>query len=744
MPLAQRQSEALDAREWIALDAAAPLMGVAVRTLCWRAASDWSRHGLAVRRSVGRGRPRWFVKRVVDPRLAHSPNKLTRDERARPKLLESHPRDRVERAYRKARWLGEWRSRLAMRPAGLTDRAIAERVVADAKEVEGADFRIAERTLQKWWRDYNTLGDDGQVRGVAALVDNYGGAPMLGDGDGSGDSRSPEAVAFFYSCWHTENKLGVAQCHELTRRKAEAEGWSWPDGAASTARWLERYDDKGASLLARRGHGAFASSGLMPFAEQDWSRIAPGEMYVSDHKRCDFWVSEGTKLYRPWLTAVQDCRTRCIVGWHLGPAPHQDAIVSALRMALTDWSIPQRIRIDNGKDFKSERLTGLTKAKIRELRAAHGKEWKSVVRAERSRDPGRVDLRSQEPVWRGVFAELGVEVMFAQPYSPWVKGTVERWFRTFDERCGKLFSTWCGDKPDSKPECLKEALRGKTGVEAGALSLVDHAVIPTLGEAKKRVAEYLHDYHATPHRGRGLDGGSPQAAWNSVSSVRKADADALLLLLGVRGLYKVGGNGVSVSIDGGQVSFGRGSARLRKYRGREVMVSVDIDHPSVAHAFDPATRRLIDRLEPNQWMHPATTHDELREQHAAIARDRAQAKKVARSSLRRTRNAIERANAVAARKTRALAATGTDHASPSVVPVQVGFEPSLNAVRAPFELPVREAGIPLSRLADLPAPPRRRAGGFLMDLIRDAERPQEGGADVDVWDALRRAGEASP
>ena len=803
-----------DAASWITVREAAELLDVTERAVTHRA-TGWAKIGLARLAKPAKGKPQWMIHRNADARLARCPEREARHERALADLLDKHPRDYVERAMKRARWMNEWRRRLATyRPADADAVSIAREVADEAKEAEGAGFKISVSSLYLWWRTHQTIDPEtGTIRGLEGLVDKYGTAlPLFDDAAGTAN-RSPEAIEFFLGQYRTELKRSVSLCHRETLLAAKQNGWEWPESCAATRRWLARYDDKAATLLSRHGHRKYTSSGNMPYAEQDWGKIAPGTFYVSDHKECDFVIRHGKKLIRPWLTVVQDCGSRSVVGWHLGPSPHQDAIVSALRMALTDRSIPETIRIDNGKDFKSERLTGLTKSKIREMRKKHGKEWKAVVRAERARESDRVDLSDAASTWCGVFEALGVDVKFAQPYSPWAKGTMERWFRTLGEQCCKSFATWCGDKPDTKPECLKDILRGKTGVSAGQLELYDEsAVVPTMDDARKRIATYLVEYHAAGHRGRGMDGRSPDDVWRTAERVRKASADALLLLLGVRGLYKVGGNGVHVKVSGGTVSFGRRSARLKRYKGREVLVSVDIDRPDVAVAIDPQTRRRIDTLECNEWMHPNATHDGLREQHAEIARDRALERKLQRGSIRRTRTAVQRANVAANERAKALAATGTDHAV-SVVPVETGFEgasianrplgesrttniyanasladidwskvdreaPPPNKYAHASVFDIRDDGQPepddeyahiriedlrydddesddddapektpaslLELLNEIPGKPRQTHGGFLLELVNKDSAPPVVGAEENVWDALRRAGGASP
>ncbi len=203
---------------------------------------------------------------------------------------------------------------------------------------------------------------------------------------------------------------------------------------------MRKHDDLSLTCLMREGRTVWARK-YLPHVEIDYTRIQPGEMYVADHTLADFWVAYNGTQVRPWLTAIQDLRTRCVVGWHLGPAPHQDAVLAAARMAFCDWAIPGVMRIDNGKDFTSKRITGFSKRQHDRLRRVYGGHWQRIVRR------GEHLVECTDSRWLGIAGELGIELIYAIPYSPWSKGTLERWFRTFHERCGKTFATYCGNSP---------------------------------------------------------------------------------------------------------------------------------------------------------------------------------------------------------------------------------------------------------------------------------------------------------
>ncbi len=144
-------------------------------------------------------------------------------------------------------------------------------------EPEG--FRINVRSLFRWWREYNRLGDDGQIKGLAALVDRYGR-----DNDGPAATRSPEAQALFYDLYRTENKVGAAACHEVVRHEARRRGWTWPTSYQATMAWLDKYDDRNLTYLLRNGKGAWAHK-YLPHLQISYEKISAGWMFQGDHVR---------------------------------------------------------------------------------------------------------------------------------------------------------------------------------------------------------------------------------------------------------------------------------------------------------------------------------------------------------------------------------------------------------------------------------------------------------------------------
>lgn len=673
MPATALQSSTprLSPDDWISLEEAARVLGLPERTARWRAAKQWSATGLAELRKADSGKPAWWVHREIDSRLTRFPDGASRDQRVRDDFMSLYPKHDCERAYRKAYWLQEWRRRcdVAARIAGQTDADIAAEVVRDAKAEEGDDFRISVRSLQLWRSAYGEIGSDGKIAGLRGVVDQYA---TTADPNGS---RSLDAIEYFYGLYHTTNQKTVSDCHRATRIHAMQKNWSWPKSERGTAKWLSRHDNLPFTYFCREGKEAYDRK-YRPYLQQDWSQIPPGHFYVADHTRCDFWVSyKGTQI-RPWLTAVQDCGSRRIVGWVLGPAPHQEAILVAMRMAFGQ-AVPEYLRIDNGKDFTARSIVGMSKAERRQLLAQHGTDYKDVVRK------ARTMIVPDDDRWKGIVPSLGIQLIFAIPYNPQSKGTLERFFGRMHDQFDKNFASYCGRSPEHRPDTLQDVRDGRTFRGMKGLELVDTGGVPTIEQARASLEGWMTLYDLTPHHGLGLNGRTPAAVWNSAQKLRKAVETELDFLISVRGTYRVSANGVSLVAAGQTLSYGMADPALGRYRGRDVLVAVDPEYPARCLAFDPVNRRLIAALQPNKPIHPLATTDDLREGSATVAGIRKRTKRTRAEQYKACMTGSQMANQSVVARTReaVLAATGTDDARPDIVPVQVGFKADSNGPR---------------------------------------------------------------
>lgn len=681
------QPSTFDPADWLPIETAAGLTGISGRTWRRRAAALAARNlARLAPPALAKGKPTWWIHRDADPRLSKCPDRGTRNQRDREALLANYPAAHVELAYAKFHWLMKWRNRCARpRLAGQTELTIAAEISADAerqsRDREGA-VRLSPRTLQAWWTAYNAQDHDGRIAGIEALVPRYAG-PGRG-------TRSPEAIEYFYGLYHTQGGQTVRTCHDATLEQAPERGWSWPTSYAATVRWLKAHDDVALSCLHRDGPATY-SQRYMEYIEIDKSVLEPGELYEADHSRCDFWaVHDGVQL-RPWFTNILDCRSRVIVGWHLGVSPHQDAILAAMRTAFRERAIPHKFHMDQGRDFTSALITGFTKREQRRFRRDLGPDWRDILRAQ------------YDTLWLGVLGELGVEVIRAIPYQPWSKGQTERSFGWLHDRFDRSFATYCGKDSASKPECVDQVRRGYTRAEARAmhkrygsewkaravLSLVDQSDVPTLDQAQKELTGEIALYHNRVHRGEGMDGRTPDEVWATATRLRRAEETELLSLLQARGVYRVGANGVRFRVGAGVRGYGAASPALQRYKGRDVLVTLDPDDCSYCVAYTADRKRCLGRLDSNDRIPANTGVDELREAIADINSRRKVMRRAAAEAPKRMRTASQELRARRAGKVAALRATGTDDATAApnanIVPVRTGLEAASIPARTTVE-----------------------------------------------------------
>jgi len=339
--------------DWVTAEQMADRLGLLPRAVQVLAKKEWDTATKEGREPRARkyvpetgGREVWQVRRDL-----HRRSRPYETVDRRPVSLDlKYTKAQGDRARRRYRWVNRWLELCRHREPGSTDRMQAEKVIDEAQRVEGPDCEISIRVLYDWLKRIRTPGLDGHPLGIEGLVDTRGRKD-------NGAARSRESVEYFYGLYHGQAKHSARTCHDATVREAKRQGWRWPRCYQQTTRWLRETDKLDDSCLYRRGQTEY-SKRHMQHLELDRSGIQPGERYVADHTPCDFWVDYKGKQIRPWLTAIEDERSRCIVGWYLGATPQSDSILAAMRMAFRNWAIPEQLHLDRGRDFASGLISG--------------------------------------------------------------------------------------------------------------------------------------------------------------------------------------------------------------------------------------------------------------------------------------------------------------------------------------------------------------------------------------------------
>lgn len=240
--------------------------------------------------------------------------------------------------------------------------------------------------------------------------------------------------------------------------------------------------------LARRGVKAWKNE-HMPIATRAKPTLV-NQVWFGDHHQLDcFALDHNGKPVRPWLTAWYDAATGALVGWVLSVNPNTDTITEAFIKAVgvtnatPFYGLPLVIYVDNGKDYRSKVFEG----------------------ASSETSLGRLNSSFAA---LSVIQLFNIEVTHAQPYHAWAK-TVERFFRTFEDKWIREVPGWCGNSPEERPETFNQDL--KRWIATGTLWTLDE------------MFAYIRDvvlpaYHSRPHEGHG--GKTPYELYEALPRAR--------------------------------------------------------------------------------------------------------------------------------------------------------------------------------------------------------------------------------
>lgn len=225
-----------------------------------------------------------------------------------------------------------------------------------------------------------------------------------------------------------------------------------------------------------------------PFLLKRYDDKLPNDIWVSDHMLHDCWVKNDGYFddlpkwaaLRVWLTAIEDYRSRKILGFCFSVNPSSATIATALRQAVIAYGPPQEVfYVDNGKDFKAIART----------------------------DPFRPELN-------GALDKLGVATQHCKPRWPQSKH-VERFFGTlhemFDKQWGPAYS---GKSPNDVPEACRNLL--KVHKKLVDRDRGEESPLPLASEFIQLATHWIaRRYNAEHHHhGQGMDERTPDAVFD--------------------------------------------------------------------------------------------------------------------------------------------------------------------------------------------------------------------------------------
>lgn len=511
-------------------------------------------------------------------------------------------------------WLVYWSQRKGS--VGVEHAAVAF-AAAVGRDLSG-------RTLRRWAAAYSRGGLD-------ALRDRRGRPAR--DRAQRDAATTPAAWDLFRAYYLAPQRRSIRLCYELVAGEAPRSGWAWPAYDTIVRRVREELPDFQADYY-RLGPEQWERKHA-PRIQRDYSIYRPNQLWVGDHHQFDLVALSGGRPLRPWLTAWMDMRSRKFVGWWIGESPASDSIFAAFRAGAQAHGVPLEILADNGKDYRSVDFAG-------------GK---------------RVRVQFDESRTADLMNRLGVQVHWARAYSPQSK-PIESAFKTVCENFSKLFASWCGNKPETRPESFYADLRSGN---------ID---VPAIEQVRELWAQWVADvYHRRPHSGDGMDGRTPDEVFAlDPIAKRTAPADVLDRLLCRHVPATVTKKGVRYR----GVYYGQSNPAVWTMQGRQVLLAIDELDAARVVVCDLEGRPLT--VAENHALRGATA-DDVREgaRRQKSARKLAAAALPALAAARQTTTEHALA-ALAARhgaETTTVAATGTDDARPvALLPCGAGFQPA--------------------------------------------------------------------
>jgi transposase InsO family protein len=385
------------------------------------------------------GAPQWFIDRSWKAALFDA-DAVGRD--ALPGLLDCTYKQR-QRAY--SRWNCIMRFRAALCGGGLLDDGLPPLIAK--MQADFPDLKISRSTLYAWHKKCKFACR------VAVLVDGRGGGTPSAD---------PGVWSFFADFYLHENQPSIRQAWKAARRFAAENNLQWCSYSTCQSTLDQHIPPE---KQARLRTPARYRQSLSPYIKQEPESWPAGKLWIGDHHQLNLICRWGKSIIRPWITVWMDWRTRKICGWVLTDNPNSSTVLGALRHGLMDKSNfggPSDIWIDNGKDFSAWMFHGQTKAQRRQ----------------------KIDPNVKPGPVAGLLLLMQITAHFAREYNPNGKARLERWFRTL-ENFYRLFDTFTGDGPDTKPERLAEILK------------TPHR-IPSFSEVQRRLTDHIAGYNLNP------------------------------------------------------------------------------------------------------------------------------------------------------------------------------------------------------------------------------------------------------
>lgn len=269
-------------------------------------------------------------------------------------------------------------------------------------------------TLQRWHNTYDEFGT------WESLVPQYKYSSM----DDQTTILTEEMINEFLKFLLHPNKFSIGKSISLTVQLLKTKGIDNIPSVMTFRRYAENFRKHNFDkwTLMRDGEKAYHDK-VEAYIERDISKLEVGDVFVADGHVLNFQVINPFtgKPTRATLVGFLDWKSTALVGYEIMLTENTQCISSALRNAIINLGmIPKIVYQDNGKAFRAKYFQ---------------------------------DTNFDEEGFNGVYQNLGIKPVFAQPYNARAK-VIERFFLEFQEEFEKLIPSYTGTSIQNKPAWL--------------------------------------------------------------------------------------------------------------------------------------------------------------------------------------------------------------------------------------------------------------------------------------------------
>lgn len=302
-------------------------------------------------------------------------------------------------------------------------------------------------------------------------------ALLLGQWTGDGGRRVAWPTAA-WKCFLREAltpKCPIRTAWRRTCAEAKRQGWGAIPSYDKAKADYEAIDED-VKVYIKEGETALKARS--PTARRDYTSLPLHDTWSMDGRRLDvFCIDRNGKygkpgrVFRPWIYAYAEVRSRFWLGHALGPDLNSDSVRAGFLAAIktTGRVVPREIEPDNGREIGARENSG-------------GTPWTRRWRGKE--DPNGII---------GLFPRLGIEIGWTNVAHGQAK-IIERVFGTIAqmlEMRHEFRGAYCGNTPDARPE------------EWDATTFVE------IERMEKLIDQVVTDYNEElGRRGQGMDGKS--------------------------------------------------------------------------------------------------------------------------------------------------------------------------------------------------------------------------------------------